>query len=415
MKNKILTVFITIIFYNHSFSQEKINADVSIMNFLDRIPQKVESNALPDNIINILYFDIQPDSFPKIGYLDKKGKVLIQPKYNMGLDFYGSNANIIKDSVFGYINKNGDETLFNQFERTFFYYGNTGIAKKNGKYGLIDRNGNSLTDFEYPIIRLFGSNHFMLYNEDKKGKISDSKGNIIFNEKLVFDVESHYFESDSLLVYQEVIDGKKLSGLVNLEEKIILKPRYENIYFINDKEYYAVNKDNKWGFINKAGIEVIPLIYDEVGLTINDNLIPVKKIDKWGFISRKNETVIPFMYDEAYAFSEGLAFVKKEEKYGCIDRRNRTIVDFNLEKTNFPFFTNKMALFKKGNKYGFIDKKGRVTIPPIYDQAFPFVNGLAYVDLSGKVGYIDKKGEVIIPIKYNQLWFESEGIIRFAE
>ncbi len=74
-----------------------------------------------------------------------------------------------------------------------------------------------------------------------------------------------------------------------------------------------------------------------------------------------------------------------------------------------------MALFKKGNKYGFIDKKGRVTIPPIYDQAFPFVNGLAYVDLSGKVGYIDKKGEVIIPIKYNQLWFESEGIIRFAE
>ena len=62
-----------------------------------------------------------------------------------------------------------------------------------------------------------------------------------------------------------------------------------------------------------------------------------------------------------------------------------------------------------------VNKKGRIKIPAIYDKALPFVNELAYVEVDGKVGYINKKGEEIIPIKYKQLWFESNGIIRFAE
>lgn len=90
-------------------------------------------------------------------------------------------------------------------------------------------------------------------------------------------------------------------------------------------------------------------------------------------------------------------------------------ININLEKTKFPFFTNKLALFKKDDKYGFLNKKGEVKIHAIYDNAYPFINGMAYVELNGKVGYINKKGEEIIPIKYKQLWFESEEIIRFSE
>ncbi|PQJ21729.1 WG repeat-containing protein [Tenacibaculum sp. SG-28] len=86
-----------------------------------------------------------------------------------------------------------------------------------------------------------------------------------------------------------------------------------------------------------------------------------------------------------------------------------------MKKTKYPFFTNDLALFEESGKYGFINKKGRIKIPAIYDKALPFVNELAYVEIDGKVGYINKKGEEIIPIKYKQLWFESDGIIRFAE
>lgn len=333
----------------------------------------------------------------------------------MGSDFYDNYANIIKDSIYGYVNKNGDKVLLDNYDHVFFYYGNTGIAKKNGKYGLINRKGDSLTNFKYTMVNNFGFNHFECQTENKKSHILDSEGKIIFNKDLNYDIKSYYFDKDSIFIYQKIIKGKKLKGLVNIKGKNIIIPKYEEIYFVNDDELYAVKNDKKFGFINKFGEEVIPVIYDEVGFNINENLIPVLKDGKWGFINRKNETKIPFQYDEAYAFLEQLAFIKKGEFYGCIDTKNRIKVKFKIEKTGYPFFTNKLALFKENGKYGFINKKGRVKIPAIYDKAFPFLNGLAYVEMNGKIGYIDKKGNEIIPIKYKQLWFESDGVIRFSE
>lgn len=385
------------------------------MNILGRVPQKTETNSVPDNLLRILYFDIQPENYPKIGYLNKKGEVIIKPKYNMGSDFYDNYANIIKDSVYGYINKKGDEVLFENYDEVFFYYGNTGIAKKNEKYGLINRKGDSLTSFSYTMIYNFGFNHFKGQTKNKKSHILDKSGNIVFNKDLSFDIQSHYFDSDSLLIFQEIIDGKKVKGLVNKKCKIISKPKYQEIYFINDKEFYVVKNDDKYGFINKLGEEIIPVIYDNIGFNINENLIPVQKGGKWGFINRQNEIKIPFEYDEAYAFLNNLAFVKKGDFYGCIDTKNNIKIKFNIEKTGYPFFTEKMALFKENGKYGFINENGSIKIPAIYDKAFPFVNGLAYVEIEGKVGYIDKKGKEIIPIKYKQLWFESDGIVRFAD
>lgn len=321
MKNKILLLIILTFFYNYSFSQKKIKADLKIMTFLGRVPQKTESNTLSDNLLRILYFKIQPENNPKIGYMDRSGKIIVKPSLNMGSDFYNNYANIIKDSIFGYINKEGKEILLKKYDNTFFYYGNTGIAKKHGKYGLINRKGDSLTGFDYTMINLFGFNHFKAHTKDKKSWIFDKKGNIIFKNDLNLNIQSNYFESDSAFVYQKTIDGRKLKGLINLKGKVLIEPKFKEIYFINDKEFYAVKNNNKWGFIDKMGNEVIPLIYDKIGFNINDDLIPVQKKGKWGFINRKNKVKIPFIYDEAYAFIDNLAFVKKGNYYGCINKK----------------------------------------------------------------------------------------------
>lgn len=414
MKNKI-TIILLLISINWTFSQEKIKADIDIINFLGRVPQKTESNSLSDNLLRILYYKIQPKEYPKIGYLNNKGQIVIEPKFNMASEFYDDYANVIKDSLYGYVNKDGKETYLENYTDVFFYYGNTGIAKKNGKYGLINRKGDSLTEFKYTMVSNFGFNHFKCQTENKKSHILDSNGNVIFNRSLKFDIQSHYFDKDSIIVFRETIDRKKINGLVSIDEKVIIQPKFENIYFINDSELYVVKNNKKFGFIDKSGKVVIPLIYDKVGFNINDNLIPALKDGKWGFINRENETKIPFEYDDATAFLNGLAFVKKGENYGCINTKNKIKVKFDLKKTKYPFFTNDLALFEENEKYGFINKKGRIKIPAIYDKALPFVNELAYVEVDGKVGYINKKGEEIIPIKYKQLWFESDGIIRFAE
>lgn len=413
MKTK-LTILLFLISINWSYSQ-KINADIDIINFLGRIPQKTESNSLPDNLLRILYYNIQPKQYPKIGYLNTKGEKVIGAKFNMGLDFYGDYANVINDYLYGYVSKDGKETYFKNYTDVFFYYGNTGIAKKNGRYGLINRKGDSLTEFKFTMVSNFGFNHFRCQTENKKSYLLDSNGKIIFNKDQNFDIQSHYFEKDSIIIFQETIGRKKLHGLVSIDGKVILEPKYENIFFINDSELYIVQNEKKYGFINKYGKEVIPLIYDKVGFNINEDLIPVQKEGKWGFISRKNETKIPFEYDDANAFLNGLAFVKKGKNYGCINTKNKVKVQFNMKETKYPFFTNDLALFEENGKYGFINKKGKIKIPAIYSKAFPFVNKLAYVEIDGEAGYINEKGKEIIPVKYKQLWFVSDGIIRYAD
>lgn len=47
-------------------------------------------------------------------------------------------------------------------------------------------------------------------------------------------------------------------------------------------------------------------------------------------------------------------------------------------------------------------KDGEIEIPPQYTFAFPFSEGLACVELNGKFGYIDIKGKVVIPFKFDE-------------
>ncbi|MBI4751819.1 MAG: WG repeat-containing protein [Acidobacteria bacterium] len=54
----------------------------------------------------------------------------------------------------------------------------------------------------------------------------------------------------------------------------------------------------------------------------------------------------------------------------------------------------------KTREYGFIDKTGKVVIPAVFDEAFPFSEGFAYVTVGLESYFIDKKGKkAIVPEK----------------
>ena len=65
---------------------------------------------------------------------------------------------------------------------------------------------------------------------------------------------------------------------------------------------------------------------------------------------------------------------------------------------------------RKGYKWGFCDRNKNLIIKPIYDDAYPFFEGLATVWLNGKCGFIDKKGSIIIQPKYYSASSFSEGL-----
>ena len=87
--------------------------------------------------------------------------------------------------------------------------------------------------------------------------------------------------------------------------------------------------NDKYGFVNKDGVEVIPPIYDSVN-DFCEGMAGVSVDDKYGFINTQGHVVVPICYDKILDFSEGFAVVAVEneghwliEKYGNIATKQK--------------------------------------------------------------------------------------------
>ncbi|MEH2214869.1 WG repeat-containing protein [Nostoc sp.] len=76
-----------------------------------------------------------------------------------------------------------------------------------------------------------------------------------------------------------------------------------------------------------------------------------------------------------------------------------------------------------GDKYGYVNHRGQFIIPPYFDMARDFYQGLAAVNLGGQVslffgvmggkwGYINKRGEWAIMPKFDEAGSFSNGVAR---
>jgi hypothetical protein len=78
-------------------------------------------------------------------------------------------------------------------------------------------------------------------------------------------------------------------------------------------------------------------------------------------------------------------------KYGFIDKQGNLIIE-PLYNTAWDF-SEGIAFVKKDDYYGCIDKNGTEVLPFVYKFGYKFKNGLALVRLkNGGITYIDKNG-----------------------
>lgn len=159
------------------------------------------------------------------------------------------------------------------------------------------------------------------------------------------------------------------------------------------KEGFAiVSLNEKYGFIDQQGKEVIPLKYDDV-FSFSEGLARVKLNGKFGFVDQKGKEIIPLKYEHAYFFGEGLVAVKLNGKYGFIDKNGKEVIP--LKYDDATIFSGGLATVQLNGKYGSIDKTEKVVIPFKYENSYYFSNGRAAVKLNGGRMYIDKTGKVV--------------------
>ena len=209
-----------------------------------------------------------------------------------------------------------------------------------------------------------------------------------------------------------------------------------------------VKKDGKYGFIDKAGNEIVPCSYDNVG-DFHDHMAWVRNHDwKYGYVDDMGDIVIPCKYRRAQNFSEGLAWVNDDGPWRCIDSNGKVVFTLEIMSEERSDFKDGLSVItppegessiintkgeiinlswhswlgngisdglilcedtdeESGNtKYVYLDTKGNVIIDCNPEYSYhPFHNGLASIlkwggeDEEGyKVGYIDKTGKLAIPV-----------------
>ena len=161
---------------------------------------------------------------------------------------------------------------------------------------------------------------------------------------------------------------------------------YNDIYDFS-KGFARVILNNKWGFVDKTGNEVIPCKYDWAD-DFSEGFARVQLNNKYGYIDKTGRVVIPFKYDWVGDFVDGLARVCFNEKYGYIDKTGREVIPCKYDWIGL--FVEGLAKIIINEKIGFINKTGNEVISLKYEWADDFLGGLAKVEINGNWGYIDK-------------------------
>lgn len=249
----------------------------------------------------------------KWGFVDKLGQEVIPTQYdvvsggfyysslssqygrygrgrdrNAGGSFYEGLARVDKNGKIGFINKKGEVVIPLKYDDALdFKDGIVAVAvgDKFGKFGFIDKTGKETVPLKYPL------------GLDKDGYYYD-------NVK-----KEHVSDGTTISLAEEFGYGKPFAivslsgddtnyGMLNRKGEIVIP--FECSFIKYGDKMIRVQKGNKhneatyrWGYFNYEGEQVTPIIYQRASRfgDVEKGVAYVKKDEKWYYINMKGECI----------------------------------------------------------------------------------------------------------------------------
>ncbi|MBN1126901.1 MAG: WG repeat-containing protein [Sedimentisphaerales bacterium] len=319
------------------------------------------------------------------GYIDKKGDLVIEPKYYNAMPFSSGLAAIQSDpDTIAFINKTGIIQI-DKHDRSFFIPDPSTLAPY-----------------------LFHENYKSISFDGKQGFI-DKEGNIVIKPR--FDTVTYF--SEGLAAVQK----NQKWGYIDNMDAVVIELKYEDAGEFSEDLAYVQLKD-KYGFINKAGECVIEPLFDKAW-SFYEGMAVVEVGGKHGYINHEGKIVIEPQFDHFYGhFKQGMAMVAIGNRWYFIDEKGKVAIDlqpygytllYNLV-TDSTFYEGISLVKDKDDSFVYIDKTGKPIIEKRFSNAHPFSEGLAAVEVDGRWGYINKIGDFVITPQFNRVGNFSEGM-----
>lgn len=382
-------------------------------------------NINGDEIIKVKYDGIQADQYSlnenhnkkagfivsiktndgyKFGYINYKGKTLLETEYNEI-----ARINYINDdeSVYLVAFKNGQAGLFknkskvleNEYEDIQFdNINNLLILQRNGKQGVSDLDGKKIIQLEYDNIIITGNS----INAQKGDKVTvfNSEGEKLKNSNFISVLETdnkNYFIT---------IDKNENYGVIDKDDNVIIDNKYTFIDYLFDN-YFVAQNEQKIGIVDDKGKEVIKFDYDVLQKIEGTDLIQGIKNENIDLID-KNMKKILTMKNAQIDIKENYIKIYNSEDRKYLQYDGKEVSNINVIKEA------KLFAKKSNNKWGFVDKNGNIKIQYTYDMVTELNEyGYAGIKLNGKWGVINSEGKIIQEPIYDLQELEPQFIGKY--
>ena len=351
---------------------------------------KIEAIDNYDSKQNIWYENnvLRVSKNGKYGIINYEGQEVLPCEYEEITALKGVKANFIvkKDSNVGLVNEVGQTIVNTEYKDVVAlkdeYKSEYIIVNAENKYGLISTSGATLIESKYDEVKYIGSSHLFAVKEADEWKLFDTEANkVVIEEGYKNIVEA---KSENIVVVDK--DGKY--GVLNKDYSVKIEPQYEDLKYAFSI-YYIAKKDGKYGIINSENETVIEFEYQRMTYIENGGFIEADKTDTETVLFDNNlgQKVVGIVSDLNIEKGYIKVYTNNEYKY----------YNFKLEEKNSSdlLTANTLFLSKKDGKYGYVDKSGNVVVDYIYEDATEQnAQGFAAVKKDGVWGSINKAGAI---------------------
>ena len=295
------------------------------------------------------------------------------------------------------------------------------VVIKNNFAGAINKKGEQIIPCCWKDIEIAFNGYFIVKSIAGLYTYIDLDGKMASD---IFYKEAHYVTEGMGLVRLDDTFNYLIMGT----NKYLNEIGYKEAYPFTEGLAAVKNIDsNKWGFINKDNEYVVSSKYVRVRPFCYGLAAVMNEKGLWGYIDKTGNEVIPLMYEEAYSFSKEGAVVIFENEALIINEENKVIspfetpalsdsIDYMLDCSNkHPYqigdemiyidYKDKLSeeeyeevyiKYDPSYKFGLTDKNDEPILTPTYDEMSDFYDGFARVRLGDEEGHIDKVGRLLI-------------------
>ncbi len=351
----------------------------------DKLP--IQSNAVEEEIY---MNDFVPNPF-KWGYIDMKGNITIQAKYEDNRDFTEGLAAANYKGKWGYINKRGETIIDFQYRTTTeFSEGKAIVQMFDREYITIDKIGNKILRGNY-------EEQYPYYDERSRIK-KDGQYGYLNPDGIRIDttiyIKASNFENGKAIVrtregYQVI--GKNLQPLND--------DFFDKIYK-SDTRYWRFKKGEKYGYLDSENkYQIWKSDLTKAGQFEDGIACITEKGTNYILDMKGIKKEIP--YSTIRNLSHGRVAFSNKGKHGVLNQKGQIIAP-EIYDGLYKYAGNRLG-YQKGELWGYMDLEGKEIIPPLFPLVWDFNDGMARAITSTGIGFIDTTGRQVIPPKFGEV------------